>query len=256
DNPDSELRVGSYGSGDGQFWYPESVTVDSLGNVYVTDFYNHRIQKFTSDGVFITKWGSYGSGDGQFNNPSGVAVDSSGNVYVTELGNNRIQKFVYPDNDNDGYTSSVDCNDNNPAVNPGATEIVNNGIDDDCNPATPVATASGNGYNYPEPLFRASMSLNVISSSLGTSWLKYYYTKLRLNLVSTSITGVTASGGTATVTGVGTVNSVPGCLFTATVTDNSPDAMGIVIVPGGACTTSYSAQSQSISSGNFIVIGQ
>jgi hypothetical protein len=42
------------------------------------------------------------------------------------------------DNDGDGYTTSQgDCNDVNMAVNPGMTEIPDNGIDDDCNPATP-----------------------------------------------------------------------------------------------------------------------
>ena len=67
--------------------------MDGHGNVYVADVYNHRIQKFSGDGRFITKWGSRGSADGQFTDPFGVAVDGQGNVYVAENGNARIQKF-------------------------------------------------------------------------------------------------------------------------------------------------------------------
>ncbi|MDO8727668.1 MAG: hypothetical protein Q7J35_16510 [Candidatus Methanoperedens sp.] len=54
---------------------------------------NNRIQKFSSDGTFLTQWGSAGTGVSQFSNPLGIAVDSSGNVYVADSGNRRIQKF-------------------------------------------------------------------------------------------------------------------------------------------------------------------
>ena len=46
------------GTGDGQFKTPSGIAVDSSDNVYVTDGGNNRIQKFDSNGKFITKWGS------------------------------------------------------------------------------------------------------------------------------------------------------------------------------------------------------
>jgi DNA-binding beta-propeller fold protein YncE len=78
---------------DGEFIWPAGVAVDSSGNVFVVDTYNDRIQKFDSNGNFISKWGSYGTGDGEFEWPEDIAVDGSGNVYVVDLGNDRIQKF-------------------------------------------------------------------------------------------------------------------------------------------------------------------
>ena len=43
---------------------------------------------------------------------------------------------VMPDVDGDGWRSNADCNDANAAINPGHAEVIGNGIDDDCNPAT------------------------------------------------------------------------------------------------------------------------
>jgi len=87
-------KWGSHGSGDGQFDTLWGIAVDSSGYVYVGDRWNHRIQKFTSNGTFEHKWGSEGSGDGQLSSPVGVAVDGAGYVYVADQQNHRIQKFT------------------------------------------------------------------------------------------------------------------------------------------------------------------
>ncbi len=136
-----------------------------------------------------------------------------------------------------------------------SAEVPNNGIDDDCNPATPAVSANGSGYNYPLPMFRASMNVNVNTSSLGTSSLSYYYTRARLFFVSTSITGISVSGGVATVTGTGKVNGVEGYTFTATITDGTMDAIGLEIRNTDG-TVYSSAVNQAISGGNYTVVGQ
>ncbi|PCJ66274.1 MAG: hypothetical protein COA58_05725, partial [Bacteroidetes bacterium] len=75
------------------------VTVDTTGNVYVADAFNHRIRRITPAGVVTTFAGSSaGSADGtgtaaQFNDPRGVAVDASGNVYVADRRNHNIRKI-------------------------------------------------------------------------------------------------------------------------------------------------------------------
>jgi hypothetical protein len=90
----SSCLAGISGAGDGQFDNPYAVAFDGAGNVYVAGGANHRVQKFSSSGSFLTKWGQFGlSGDGNFWWPQGIAVDSLGDVYVSDSGNDRIQKF-------------------------------------------------------------------------------------------------------------------------------------------------------------------
>jgi tripartite motif-containing protein 71 len=87
------FKWGTVGSDDGRFSKPVGIGIDSSGNVYVSDQDNNRIQKFDTNGSFLTKWGSAGDGDGEFSGPQGIGIDSSDYVYVADWGNNRIQKF-------------------------------------------------------------------------------------------------------------------------------------------------------------------
>lgn len=81
------------GNGNGEFAYPRDIYVDSVGNWYVADTQNNRIQKFDSEGNHILSFGEPGPGEGQLSSPRAVLVDQSGVIYVADSGNLRIQKF-------------------------------------------------------------------------------------------------------------------------------------------------------------------
>ena len=89
---------------------------------------------------------------------------------------------------------------------------------------------SGGAYDFPQGPYRASFSMDATGRcSSSNGWLKYYYTRTRLNFVSTTITEIVATEGAATIHGMGTVNGVSGYTFTATVTDSVTDSFGITI---------------------------
>ena len=78
------LYWGGSGSSPGQFFEPADIATAADGNVYVVDRGNHRIQRFTAEGVFFGMWGQAGDMDGGFGNPTGISVDAS-EVYVADL---------------------------------------------------------------------------------------------------------------------------------------------------------------------------
>jgi hypothetical protein len=99
--------AGTFGSFDGansaaRFNGPTGVTVDSGGNIYVTDYNNDTIRKVTSAGVVTTLagWaGMWGNTDGAnssalFYEPAGISVDGSGNLYVADSGNQTLRKIT------------------------------------------------------------------------------------------------------------------------------------------------------------------
>lgn len=73
------------------------VTLDSLGNVYVADTGNHRIQFFPagqSEGRTIAGiTGVPGTNSTQLTSPYTARLDSQLNLYVADTGGHRIQKF-------------------------------------------------------------------------------------------------------------------------------------------------------------------
>jgi sugar lactone lactonase YvrE len=73
---------GGPGGGGGLFNWPLGVAIDKIGNIYVADPINNRIQKFSSDGSFILMWGRTGNSSVDLSDPIGVAVDTAGTVYV------------------------------------------------------------------------------------------------------------------------------------------------------------------------------
>lgn len=97
--------AGAVGTADGtlsnaRFFGPTGLTFDKSGNLYVADFFNHRIRKITPGGIISTLAGSTagctnGTGSAaQFNFPVGLAVDDNNNVYVADWFNHSIRKIT------------------------------------------------------------------------------------------------------------------------------------------------------------------
>ncbi len=91
--PQFQVAFGGRGTAPSQMRQPAGVACDGLGNVYVVELINHRVQKFDHAGQLLQVIGSPGTADGQFASPCGIAVAPNGDLYVADAGNRRIQRF-------------------------------------------------------------------------------------------------------------------------------------------------------------------
>jgi len=116
--------------------WPSGLAIDASGNLYISEYGNHRIRKVDTNGIISTIAGTNSSGysgDGglavmaRLNWPTGVAVDAAGNVFIADAGNNCIRKVGL-----DGIISTV-----------AGTNVA--GYAGDLGPATNARLSSPNG---------------------------------------------------------------------------------------------------------------
>lgn len=96
------------------FYMPFGITVDHLGNLYVTDYWNNCIRKVDTTTYVTTIAGSTGGWQASpgfvdglgsqalFFHPTGLCVDSLLNVYVADYQNNAVRKI-----DPTGYVTTI-----------------------------------------------------------------------------------------------------------------------------------------------------
>lgn len=84
------------GSAADQLFWPNGIFVDSLGNLFIVDSHNERIQKWapgSTSGVTVAGGNGKGSAANQLDNPSSIFVDSLGSLFIVDTGNHRVQKW-------------------------------------------------------------------------------------------------------------------------------------------------------------------
>jgi trimeric autotransporter adhesin len=90
---------------------PETVAMDSNGNIYFPDTFNNRVRRITSSGVVTTVAGTGACGYSGDNGPAvaatlchpfGLAIDSGNNLYIADSVNSLVREVT-----TNGYISTI-----------------------------------------------------------------------------------------------------------------------------------------------------
>ena len=81
--------LGSSGIGEGQFLGPKGLCFDPQRNIYVVDYGNNRVQKFSPSGNFILTFNNEYGSLGQLKNPNDI-IFADEKLYVADSGQQRI----------------------------------------------------------------------------------------------------------------------------------------------------------------------
>jgi sugar lactone lactonase YvrE len=97
------------GCGLNQLYAPIGLTVDSQGNVYISDAYCYQVRKWNgfnaNTSIAVAGTGVPGNASTQLANPYGLYLDEGNAVlYVADVSNHRIQKFFLNSNNTAGVT--------------------------------------------------------------------------------------------------------------------------------------------------------
>jgi sugar lactone lactonase YvrE len=74
--------------------YAGGIAVDAQGNVFVGHWNDNKVAVYSPAGKLLHEWGRKGAGDGEFQLPGSVALGPDGLLYVPDQGNSRVQKFT------------------------------------------------------------------------------------------------------------------------------------------------------------------